>query len=122
MALLQPFDRDVPIEPQLEIDAGPVVMVNYFTLDSADEEAFLKAWMADAAHMKKQPGYISTQLHRAIGEGTTYLNYAIWESTGHYRAAFTNPAFRATLKDYPASAKASPYLFQKVAVPGACVA
>ena len=122
MALLQPFDQDFPIERQLEIDAGPVVMVNYFTLDKADEDGFLKAWMADAAYMRKQAGYISTQLHRAIGESPTYLNYAIWESTAHYRAAFTNPEFRATLKDYPTSAKASPHLFQKVAVPGACVA
>ncbi len=51
-----------------------------------------------------------------------YLNYAIWESTDLYRAAFTNPKFRATLRDYPASAKASPHLFQKVAIPGPCVA
>jgi heme-degrading monooxygenase HmoA len=122
MVLLQRFDQDHPIEHQLEIDAGPIVMINYFTLDEGDEESFLRAWTADAAFMRKQPGYISTQLHRALGGGSTYLNYAVWESTALYRAAFTHPDFRATLKDYPASAKATPYLFQKVAVPGACVA
>jgi hypothetical protein len=26
--------------------------------------------------MKRQPGFISAQLHRAIGESPTYLNYA----------------------------------------------
>jgi heme-degrading monooxygenase HmoA len=72
--------------------------------------------------MKQQPGFISTQLHRAIGENPTYLNYAIWESTAHFRAAFAHPDFRATLSAYPSSAVASPHLFQKLAVPGICVA
>jgi heme-degrading monooxygenase HmoA len=72
--------------------------------------------------MKQQPGFISTQLHRAIGESPTYLNYAVWESTAHFRSAFTNPQFRVRLSDYPHSAVASPHLFQKVAVPGVCVA
>jgi len=72
--------------------------------------------------MKRQPGFISTQLHRAIGESPTYLNYAVWESTAAFRAAFTHPEFLAKLSTYPRSAVASPHLFQKVAVPGICVA
>ena len=122
MAMLQTLDPAFPIERQLEIDTGPAVMINYFRVDRADEEAFLKAWAADHAFMSKQPGFIFTQLHRAIGESPTYLNYAVWESVAQYRAAFTNPEFRATLEDYPASTTATPHLFQKVAVPGACVA
>jgi hypothetical protein len=43
--------------------------------------------------MKRQPGFISTQLHRAIGESSTYLNYAVWESTADFRAAFSHPEF-----------------------------
>jgi heme-degrading monooxygenase HmoA len=122
MTVLQSLVQEFPIERQLEIDAGPIVLINYFTLDGADEDAFLKAWMADAAFMRQQPGLISTQLHRAVGDVPTYLNYAIWETTAQYRAAFTNPEFRATLKNYPASVRAFPHLFQKIAVPGACVA
>jgi len=72
--------------------------------------------------MKRQPGFISTQLHRAIGDSPAYLNYAVWESTAAFRAAFANPEFRAKLSAYPGSAVASPHLFQKVAVPGVCVA
>jgi heme-degrading monooxygenase HmoA len=122
MTLLQPLIEDIPIERQPEIDAGPIVLINYFTLDRADEDAFLTAWMADAAFMRKQPGLISTQLHRAIGDVPTYLNYAIWETTTQYRAAFTDTEFRATLNNYPASVRAFPHLFQKIAIPGACVA
>jgi heme-degrading monooxygenase HmoA len=122
MPLLRPLDPAFPIERQLEIDETPVVLVNVFTLDKADEQIFLKAWQGDAAFMKRQPGFISTQLHRAIGESPTHLNYAVWSSTAHFRAAFTNPEFRAKLSDYPSSAVASPHLFRKVAVPGICVA
>ena len=122
MSLLRPLDPAFPIERQIAIDAGPVVLVNVFTLDKADEQTFLKAWMDDAVFMKRRPGFISTQLHRAIGESPTYLNYAIWESATDFRAAFTHPEFRAKLSHYPSSAVASPHLFQKVAVPGICVA
>jgi len=80
--------------------------VNPFILDRADEATFLKAWKDDAEFMKRQPGFISTQLHRAIGESPTYLNYAVWESTAHFRAAFTHPQFLAKLCTYPASAVA----------------
>src|SRR5271165_511089 len=91
MSLLRPLDPAFPIERQLAVDASPVVLVNIFTLDKADEQAFLETWQDDALFMKRQPGFISTQLHRAIGESFTYLNYAVWEST----AAFTHPEFRA---------------------------
>jgi heme-degrading monooxygenase HmoA len=122
VSLLRPLDPAFPIERQLAVDAAPVVLVNVFTLNKADEQTFLQAWQDDAAIMKRQPGFISTQLHRAIGESPTYLNYAIWESTAAFRAAFTHPQFRASLSAYPSSAVASPHLFQKVAVPGICVA
>ena len=122
MPLLRPLDPAFPIDRQLAVDVSPAVLVNVFTLDKADEQTFLKAWQDDAAFMQRQPGFVSTQLHRAIGEGPTYLNYAVWESTAAFRAAFTQPEFRAKLSDYPSSAVASPHLFQKVAVPGICVA
>ncbi|MDF0580902.1 antibiotic biosynthesis monooxygenase family protein [Bradyrhizobium yuanmingense] len=122
MASLRPLDPDFPIERQLGIDTGPLVLVNLFTLDKADEQSFLQVWQDDAAFMKRQPGFISTQLHRAIGESPTYLNYAVWQTTADFRAAFTHPEFRSKISAYPASAVASPHLFQKVAVPGICVA
>ena len=122
MSLLRPLDPAFPIERQLALEASPVVLVNIFTLDKADEQTFLDAWQDDAALMKRQPGFISTQLHRAIGASPTYLNYAVWESNAHFRAAFSNPEFQAKLANYPSSAVATPHLFQKAAVPGICVA
>lgn len=122
MPHFKPLDEKFPIERQLEIEIAPVVLVNLFTLDAADEPAFLDVWKDDAKFMKRQPGFISTQLHRAIGESPTYLNYAIWESTEAFRAAFSHPEFRGKLSAYPSSAVASPHLFQKVGVAGICTA
>ena len=122
MPQMRPLDPALPIDRQIAVDASPVVLVNVFTMDPADEQAFLDAWQGDAEIMKRQPGFISTQLHRALGDSPTYLNYAVWDSTADFRAAFVNPEFRAKLAAYPASAVASPHLFQTVAVRGICVA
>lgn len=122
MLAIRPLDPAFPIERQIGIETGPIVLVNLFTLDAADEAAMRAAWQADAEFMKAQPGFISTQLHRATGDGATYLNYAVWESTAHFRAAFSHPQFLARLADYPSSAVAMPHLFEKVAMPGLCVA
>lgn len=98
------------------------MLVNLLTLDKADEQRFLDIWRDDAAFMKRQPGFISTELHRAIGDSPTALNHAVRESTADFRAAFGNPEFQSKLAAYPSSAVASPHLFRKVAVRGICVA
>jgi heme-degrading monooxygenase HmoA len=122
MSLFQPLDPTFPIEQQIALEVSPVVLVNIFRLDKAEEQTFLEVWQSDAAFMKQQAGFISTQLHRAIGESPTYLNYAVWESTAAFRAAFTHPDFLAKLSIYPASTSCTPHLFEKVAVSGICVA
>lgn len=122
MPVFRPMDPTFPIDRQLGVDASPIVLVNLFTVAAEDEARFLEVWQDDAAFMKAQPGFISTQLHRALGDSPMYLNYAVWETTEAFRAAFTDPGFRAKLAAYPASAVASPHLFEKVAVEGICVA
>ena len=122
MPMLRPLDPAFPIERQLSTEASPIVLINLFTVDKIDEPALLTAWAHDAEFMKLQPGFISTQLHRAIGGSCAYLNYAIWETTAAFRAAFSHPEFQSRLSAYPSSAVAAPHLFQKIAVPGICVA
>ena len=95
--------------------------MNVFQLAEADIPALLKAWENDANWMKKQPGYISTQLHQAIGGSTLFLNYAVWESVAHFRAAFNHPDFKSSLEKYPSSTIASPHLFKRLTVPNLCV-
>ncbi len=110
MLQLKPLDPAIPIFQQIQSEQTPVVLVNVFTVAAAD-----------ANWMKKQPGYISTQLHRGIAGSTVFLNYAIWESVAHFRAAFSHPDFKSTLEHYPSSAVASPHLFERLTVPNLCV-
>jgi len=121
MLQFRPLDQNVPIFQQLGTEASPVILVNVFQVAEADIPALLKAWENDANWMKKQPGYISTQLHQAIGGSTLFLNYAVWESVAHFRAAFNHPDFKSSLEQYPSSTIASPHLFKRIAVPNLCV-
>ena len=121
MLQLKPRDENVPIFRQLAAEAAPVVLVNMFTVAEADIPALLKAWEDDANWMKQQPGYISTQLHQGISGSTVFMNYAIWESVAHFRAAFNHPEFKKALEHYPSSAVASPHLFTRLTVPNLCV-
>jgi heme-degrading monooxygenase HmoA len=79
MLNLRPLDDRVPIQEQLNDAASPVVLINIFTVAPADADALLAAWEHDANWMKRQPGYLSTQLHRGVGGNCTFLNYAVWE-------------------------------------------
>ncbi len=122
MVNFKPLDTEFTIEQQLSVDVGPVVLVNLFTVDSEDQDALIDAWRADALFMKKQPGYINTQLHKAIGESCMYFNYAVWDSVSNFRAAFSSPEFQNALSHYPSSAVTAPHLFEKIAVPNCCTA
>ena len=122
MVNFKPLDPAFSIQQQLGLEAGPVVLVNLFTVDPGDEEAIVEAWKADALWMKKQPGYISTQMHKAVGGSSMFLNYAVWDSIADFRAAFSNPEFKNALSHYPSSAVTAPHLFEKIAVPNCCTA
>jgi heme-degrading monooxygenase HmoA len=120
MLSLRPLDERVPIQQQLDDATKPAILVNIFTVPHADVDQLLAAWEHDANWMKKQPGYISTQLHRGLGGSCVFLNYAVWESVTHFRQAFTHPEFQGALAAYPSSVVASPHLFAKIGVANLC--
>ena len=121
MLQLSPLDPNVPIFHQLAAEVSPVVLVNIFVVAETDIPALLEAWAADANWMKQQPGYISTQLHQGIAGSTVFMNYAVWESVAHFRAAFNHPEFKKALEHYPSTAVASPHLFTRLTVSNLCV-
>jgi Antibiotic biosynthesis monooxygenase len=61
------MDSKVTLIEQMETDVSPVVLINRFTVTPEEVDQLLKAWAADAAFLKTQPGCISAQLHRGIG-------------------------------------------------------
>ncbi len=116
------MDDTTTFMQQLQEDTGPIVLINEFNVASEDVESFLEVWADDAAFMKAQPGFISTQLHRGTAGSSTFVNVAVWESSRALGEAFASPEFRQRSARYPESAVAAPHVFQKVAVPGICVA
>jgi heme-degrading monooxygenase HmoA len=119
---LREVDDHTTYMQQLQEDGGPVVLMNQFNVAPDDVERFLEVWAADAAFMKQQPGFISAQLHRGTAGSTTFVNVAVWESSRALGEAFRSPEFQQRIGEYPESAVAAPHVFEKVAVPGICVA
>jgi heme-degrading monooxygenase HmoA len=115
------MDENVTLFAQMEEPVGQVILINKFNVEPGDIDQFLKAWAADGAVMKRQPGFVSAQLHRGIGGSSVFVNCAAWESSQHFKRAFQNPEFQSQLANYPASVVGSPHLFKKIAVPGICV-
>jgi len=119
---LREMDEQVTYMHQLQADSGPVVLINEFNVAPEDAERFLEIWADDARFMKQQPGFISTQLHRGIAGSTTFVNVAVWESAGALGEAFRSSGFQERAARYPDSSVAAPHVFEKIAVPGICVA
>lgn len=122
MAQFEELDATVTLADQMQEQEGPIVLINVFTIDPADEEALLEAWAHDADFMKAQPGYISTQLHKGIAGSSTYVNTAVWQDVKSFRDAFSSPEFQSRIGNYPKSAVTRPHLFSKLAVANHCVA
>src|SRR5262249_33866475 len=114
------MSENITLREQMDQRVAPVVLVNRFTVKPEEAEQLLTAWKADAEVMKRQPGFISAQMHRGVGDPGEFLNYAVWQSVELFQRAFNNPEFRASLAHYPPSTTASPHLFQKISVPGIC--
>jgi heme-degrading monooxygenase HmoA len=119
---LRELDDRVTYLQQLQDDDGPVVLINEFNLAPDDTGPLLEVWADDAAYMKQQPGFISTQLHQGTAGSTTFINVAIWESARALGRAFSSPEFQARAAGYPDSTIAAPHVFTKLAVPGICIA
>jgi heme-degrading monooxygenase HmoA len=119
---LREMDDRITYAQQLHHDDGPVILINQFNLAPRDAERFLQVWADDAAFMKQQPGFISTQLHRGTAGSTIFINVAVWESARALGRAFGSPEFQARAARYPDSTTAAPHVFTKVAVPGICTA
>ena len=119
MTKLVEMNAAVPFRAQMA-DPGTeqVVLVNVFHVPPDEVDGFVTGWTASARLLRSKPGFVSTKLHRGIAGSTTFLNYAVWESTAAYREAMGAPDVRAALQADAGGATASPHLFRTVAIEG----
>jgi heme-degrading monooxygenase HmoA len=99
MVKIVEMDENITLKAQLEEDVGSVILLNKFTVKPEDIDQFL-IFAATTEIFKQQPGFISTQMHRGIGNSTTFFNYVIWESAEHFKRAFDRPEFRSRMATY----------------------
>ena len=67
----------------------PVILINTFLVPAEQEAEAIAFWEMAAEFMKRQPGYISTALHKSVLPGARYrlINIAQWTSVEAFNKA-----------------------------------
>ena len=84
-----------------------VILINPFEVPKGKEAAALKMWEKAAEYMKKQPGFVSTRLHRALAPDARFylINIAEWESVENFQAAISSDEFKklteGSMEEFP---------------------
>ncbi|MER6957381.1 antibiotic biosynthesis monooxygenase family protein [Streptomyces sp. NPDC000618] len=121
---LRDLDPSAPFLTQLQgpDDGRPITFVNVFLAPAGEVDKVIDVWREDALLMKAQPGFISGQLYRGIGDSRILTNVAVWENLTSLKDAFMREAFQNTLTLYPDGSLSHPLIVRKAAVAGVCVA
>ena len=69
--------------------AEGVVLINVFEVQPGTEEEAVRYWEAARDFLARQPGYVSTRLHRALRPDARFqlVNVAEWASAEAFQAA-----------------------------------
>lgn len=64
------------------MEAKHIVLINPFEVPQGKLEESIKYWEACRDFLKKQPGYVSTKLHRSTKNDAKFqlINVAVWKS------------------------------------------
>ena len=93
-----------------------VILINPFEVPEGREKEALAEWEAAAVFLRKQPGYISTNLHEAIAPGAKFhfINVAQWESPEAFQNAVAQPEFQELVKSTVENFPHYPALYQLI--------
>ncbi len=74
-----------------------VIVINPFEVPKGKEEQALAMWEKFAEYFCRQPGYVSTKLHRAINPDARFhiVSISEWASAEQFAAALSNPKVKA---------------------------
>ena len=100
---------------------SPVTLINAFEVPAEHVDAFVARWRERAALMSTKPGFLDTQLHRALSPQARFqlINIARWESREAFEAATADTEFQervnAASSDSRVPISANPDLYRVVA-------
>ncbi len=71
---------------------GHIIVINPLLVAKGREQDALAEYWKYSEYFGKQPGYVSSKIHRAINpEAKFYLvNIAVWKSAAHFQAALNS--------------------------------
>jgi len=84
-----------------------VILINPFEVPEGKEEECLKMWEEAAEYLKGRPGFINTNLHQTILEGSKFrfINVAEWETPESFFNAVKSDEFQkiteGSMDEYP---------------------
>ena len=82
-------------------DDEAVFMINVITVPEAEADAYLERWDAITHYMRRQKGFIRTNLYRRFDNPERWVNVAVFESTEAIRAAFSTEEFDRLSEGFP---------------------
>jgi heme-degrading monooxygenase HmoA len=93
-----------------------LVLINPFEVPKGLEEEALAYWQRCTAVLRRQPGFISTRLHRAISPDArfAFINVAEWASAEQFGGAVSRPEFKAVAIEGAVKYPHFPALYQVV--------
>ena len=121
---LKDIDRSAPFLAELQgpDDGRPITIINTLVVPEGQMDKVIDVWRQDSMIMKAQPGWVSAQLYRGIGNSSVVTNVSVWESLTALKNAFMTEEFQNTLPLYPDGSASYPVLVRQEAVAGVCVA
>ena len=93
-----------------------VILINPFSVAPENAEHCLAFWDKAAEYMRRQPGFLSTRLHRALSPQAEhrYVNVAEWASAEDFQRAVSKPEFLALVADPEGRCPHAPELYAVV--------
>jgi quinol monooxygenase YgiN len=75
----------------ISADAPVATLINVFTVEPERQQALVDALSKATVELfVEMPGFVSANLHASL-DGTAVINYAQWESAGHFTAMLKDP-------------------------------
>lgn len=93
-----------------------VIVINPFEVPKGKENEALATWEKFADYFRKQPGYVSTALHRAISPDARFhlVSISEWASAEQFGAALQNPQVKAIADASMADLRFYPGLYEVI--------
>lgn len=99
-----------------------VVTINPFEVPKGQEEEALAMWESFADYFRRQPGYLTTKLHRALGGEAKFhlVSISEWESPERFTASLQNPELQEIAESARKDIQNFPAMYQVLPLSSTC--